>query len=250
MADFREIALPGAVALLEEANLPGELAQALAGASVSVEVLPEEPPATRRVERDDFPLLMDPDGNYWNDYQPVRILFTDPHGNVWHLPRRWLEGIQQESDVRSEASGAGAQAIPLTEKLHLPSYWDLVEINIPKAEAVRAAGKETTVQVHVGPTEPAKLFWRDSTGKTWRLPHDWRRRRIMLPGYAQLLSEDIPAEVAEKYAHKIVSVNYHPGSLCCLPEHYRFRDEEANRWPVQIRDCVFLGYGDARAYQG
>jgi len=46
----------------------------------------------------------------------------------------------------------------------------------------------------------------------------------------------------------VVSVNYHPGSLCCLPEHYRFRDEERNKWRVKIRDCFLIGYGDAEEH--
>jgi len=70
-----------------------------------------------------------------------------------------------------------------------------------------------------------------------------------LPAYNELVSQGIPEEVAEAFAHKAVSVNYHPGSLCCLPEQYRFRDLGGNRWPVYIRDCLSLGYGDAEEYR-
>jgi hypothetical protein len=44
-------------------------------------------------------------------------------------------------------------------------------------------------------------------------------------------------------------VNCHPGSRCCLPEQYRFRDDEGSRLPVLIRDCVLLGYGDAAEHR-
>ena len=64
-----------------------------------------------------------------------------------------------------------------------------------------------------------------------------------------LVAEGVPTEVAESHAGKVVSVDYHPGSLCCMPEHFRFRDEEQNRWPVKIQDCVLLGYGNVKIGQ-
>jgi protein-tyrosine phosphatase len=45
---------------------------------------------TRRVEHDDTPLLIDPEGDCWNDYPPVRVLYADGQGRVWRFPRRWL----------------------------------------------------------------------------------------------------------------------------------------------------------------
>ena len=71
--------------------------------------------------------------------------------------------------------------------------------------------------------------------------------RVKLPKADVLVSQGMPDDVAKEYAGKIVSVNYHPGSLCCLPRHYRFRDAAGNRWPVRIRDCVLVGLGDAVA---
>ena len=76
----QQLRLPDEAFRLEEANLPAELALSLAGRMLMVEVLPEEPPASRQVEPDDFPLLIDPDGNYWNDYRPVRVLYRDSKG--------------------------------------------------------------------------------------------------------------------------------------------------------------------------
>jgi hypothetical protein len=70
-----------------------------------------------------------------------------------------------------------------------------------------------------------------------------------LPSYEVLVAQEVPEDVAERFAGKVVSVNYHPGSLCCLPDCYRFRDEEKNRWPVFIRDCLVMGFGDAQEYR-
>ena len=64
-----------------------------------------------------------------------------------------------------------------------------------------------------------------------------------MPKYDVLVSQRIPLEVAEKFAETIVSVNYHPGSLCCRRDCYRFRDSHGNRWPVRIFDCSVVGYG-------
>ena len=51
--------------------------------------------------------------------------------------------------------------------------------------------------------------------------------------------------VARGYAGEEVSVNYHPGSRCWLPDAYRFRDCFDRRWAVNMSDCVLLGYGAA-----
>ena len=97
-----------------------------------------------------------------------------------------------------------------------------------------------------------KVLWRDASGKAWRIPHDWRRRRIRLPAYDVLLENDVPPDVAEEFAGKAVSVNYPPGSLCCLPDGYRFRDGHGGRWPIRAIDCLLLGYGarDERLARG
>ena len=211
-------------------------------------VHPEEAPETRHVEPDDVPLWIDPQGKYWNDYRPVRVFFDDPEGNTWRLPRRWLAGLPSPSETLQEITHSTGE-IPFTEKLHLPTDWDLWEINIPWEIAYRAGGEESIVQVQLSSKEPDKVLWGDSAGQLWRIPHDWRRHIIQLPVADALVAEGVPTEVAESHAGKVVSVNYHPGSLCCMPEHFRFRDEEENRWPVRIQDCVLLGYGDAKIVQ-
>jgi hypothetical protein len=88
------------------------------------------------------------------------------------------------------------------------------------------------------------VFWRDSSGRRWHIPHDWRRRRVKLPGYEALLENDVTPDVAEEFAGKVVSVNCQPGSLFCLPDGYRFRDRHGGKWPVRAAKCVLIGYGD------
>ena len=230
---------------LEEANLPPTLARSLAGRALTVQVLPEEQPGTRPLDPDapEPTGWIDPEGNLWNDYHPMQVLFADPdEGKVWHFPRRWLG--PPVSEFALDSSYSVSQEIIWTEKLHMPSTWDMWEINIEMSEAFEASGEVATIEVCASPHEPVKVLWRDTSGTLWRIPHDWRRRRIRLPGYDVLVSQDIPAEVAQEYAGNVVSVNYHPGSVCCLPDGYRFRDGEGQRWEVKMRDCVLLGYGD------
>ena len=74
MASTLQLALPNDRFRLEEINMPEDLASALAGQRVDVEVLPEEPPATRRIDLDDLPaglpILIDPEGAACNDCWP------------------------------------------------------------------------------------------------------------------------------------------------------------------------------------
>jgi hypothetical protein len=233
--------------LLEQVNLPGSLIDRIAGQYISVEMHPEEAPATRRVEPDDCPLLVDLEGNYWNDYRPVRVLYTDGHGQVWRFPRRWLPMFQPITEPFMKSIETVWQEAAFNETVNLPTEWDLWEINIPWSECHTGAGKAVQVEIKLRPGESAIVSWRDPAGKLWRVPPDWRRRLIKLSKYDVLTSQKIPAEVAEKVADTIVTVNYHPGSLCCLRDCYRFRDSLGNRWPVRIFDCSVVGYGEVSA---
>lgn len=134
--------------------------------------------------------------------------------------------------------------IAWTEELHLPSWWDLWDINITPGEAWKVGGRPNLIEVCAAPERRIQVFWRDSSGRRWHIPHDWRRRRVKLPGYEALLENDVTPDVAEEFAGKVVSVNYHPGSLCCLPDGYRFRDGHGGKWPVRAAECVLIGYGD------
>src|SRR5437879_1604536 len=85
--------------------------------------------------------------------------------------------------------------------------------------------KPAVVEVRLRPHAPVQVFWRDGAGGRWRIPHVWRCRRIRLPTRHVLVGQGIPSDVATSRACRVVSTYYHPGSLCCWPEHYHFRDE-------------------------
>lgn len=54
----------------------------------------------------------------------------------------------------------------------------------------------------------------------------------------------MPDYTAQEFGEKIVAVNYHLGSLCCLRDGYRVRDGQGGRWPVRAGDCLVVGFGD------
>jgi hypothetical protein len=246
VTETRQLSLPRDVFRLEERNLPASLARDLAGRTIEVEVLPEEAALARPVGPDDYPLLIDAHGNYWNDWRPLRVLLTDSEGREWRLPRGWLSESTFCTEAPLEAYCPVSQETAFTETMNLPFKWDLWEVNIPWDEvAIAYRARPATVEVRLSPGEPVTISWRDPNGTIWRIPHDWRKRRVKLPEFSALVSQGIPEDVAGEYAGRIVSVNYHPGTLCCLPEQYRFRDTEGRRWPVQIRNCALVGFGDA-----
>ena len=245
MASTLQLALPNDRFRLEEINMPEDLASALAGQRVEVEVLPEEPPATRRIDLDDpppgLPILIDPEGAAWNDYWPIRVLYTDAGGRAWRLPRHWLsDGV---SPVVEASRYEVTQELSWSEILHPPTWWDLCDINIPERAYSEVRGG-TWIEVSIAPGEVARVSWKDGSGSMWRIPHDWRRRRIRLPDRDGLLRNGLPQDIADEFGGRIVAVNYHPGSLCCLRDGYRVRDVRGGRWPVRAADCVVVGFGD------
>lgn len=241
------LTLPAEAFLLEEANLPPDLVCSLAGRSVAVEVLDEQPACQiapqSLASMGEGEFWVHPDGTYWRLYVPARILLADHAGRTWRLPRRWLAYAVSGWPAPDSALPICAGKT-IAERLNLPSFWDLVEINIPEQEADRMAGRETTAEVCFIPNEVARVCCRGPSGRVWRLPHDWRRRRIRLPDFHCLLAQEVPSDIAHRFAGRVVSVNYHPGSLCCHPTRYRFRDDEGGKWPVNITDCPLIGYGD------
>jgi len=95
----RQFTLPNEKFRLEEINMPEELAASLAGRTVAVKVLPEVPARTLRIDLDNpqaagVSVLVDDDGTAWNDDWPARVLYTDPEGQEWRLPRH---GFQTEA---------------------------------------------------------------------------------------------------------------------------------------------------------
>jgi hypothetical protein len=241
----RQINLPSERFRLEEINLPEELATSLAGREVSVEILPEEPPLTRRLDLNDLPdglpILIDEEGVAWNAYSPPRVLYTDAGGRAWRLPRHWLSG--GASPVIETSRYEVTNELCWHEIWCPPTWWDLCDINIP-GSAAAAVGEGIWIEVTVAPGEIPTVCWKDSSGKVWRIPHDWRRRRIKLPDCEGLLRNNLPQDIAEEFGGRIVAVNYHPGSLCCLSNGYRVRDGRGERWPVKAADCVVVGFGD------
>jgi hypothetical protein len=187
-------------------------------------------------------MLIDEDGVAWNDLWPARVLFMDPDGRVWRLPRHLLSGgvlpVIEASryEVTHEASWL--------EILHPPTWWDLCDINISDKAASEGTRGIAKIEASVAPGEIARASWKDPSGKAWRIPHDWRRRRIRLPDCEGLLRNNLPQDIAQEFGGRIVAVNFHPGSLCCLRDGYRVRDGRGGRWPVRAADCVVVGFGD------
>ena len=240
-----QLRLPDSHTLLEELNLPPEVIHAVRSAIVPVQVFPEEAALSRQVDPqgldpNDSPFLIAPDGNCWIDYRPIRVQYTDPQQRIWRFPRHWLNGVPEAPCNTLPVT----QDIVFSDMMNLPTEFDLADINITSQAAISGARYVVYVEVRVSPDGPVKVLWRDREGTVWRIPHDWRRRRVMLPDKDALLSQNIPEDVAAACAGRIVSVNYHPGSLCCLPEHFRFRDGNGGKWPVRIADCTVIGFGD------
>ena len=241
-----ELTLPSDCFRLEEINLPEDLAAALAGKAIPVDVLPEVPPMALRLDLDDppvgLPIVIDEDGVAWNDHWSIRVLFTDPDGRVWRLPRHWLSG--GVSPVIAASRYQVTHESSWLERWCPPTWWDLWDINIKDAPTAEGEQGAADIQVSVAPGEIPKAFWRSPSGKVWRVPHDWRRRRIKLPACEGLLENNLPQDIAEEFGGRIVAVNYHPGSLCCLSDGYRVRDGRGGKWSVRAADCAVVGFGD------
>ena len=246
MTSTCKIILPSERFRLEEINFPEELAAALAGQAVDAEVLPEAPAGTLRLDLNDLPdalpFLVGDDGIVWNGYWPERVLYTDASGRMWRLPRHWLSG--GVSPVIAASCYNVTHESSWLESWCPPTWWDLLDINIQDVPAADEERGAACIEVSVAPGEIPKVFWRGPSGKSWRIPHDWRRRRIRLPDCEGLLRNGLPLDVAEEFGGRIVAVNYHPGSLCCLSDGYRVRDGKGGKWPVKAADCVLVGFGD------
>ncbi|MGD0128157.1 MAG: hypothetical protein ABSF46_22570 [Terriglobia bacterium] len=149
--------------------MPDELASALTGQAVDVEVHPEVPAGTRLLDLNDLPdglpFLVGDDGIGWNGYWPACVFYTDASGRTWRLPRHWLtEGVSPVIDAgRYEVT----QESSWLESWCPPTWWDLRDVNIrdmPAAEGERGAGD---IEVSVAPGEIPKAFWRGPSGRAW-----------------------------------------------------------------------------------
>jgi hypothetical protein len=102
-----------------------------------------------------------------------------------------------------------------TRQFTLPDErFRLEEINMPEELAAALLGQ--SVAVEVLPEVPSR---------TLRIDLDNPRS----------------PDMAEEFADRIVAVNYHPGSLCCLPDGHRVQDGQGGKWPVRADDCVVVG---------
>jgi hypothetical protein len=241
----QRLVLPSDKFRLEEINMPEKMAASLAGQTVVVEVLPEEQRATICLDHDrppdGLPILIDECGIAWNAHWPARVLYTDASGRAWRLPRHWLTG--GVSPVVEASRYEARNEERWVESWYPPTWWDMSDINIPD-EAALESGDIAEIEVSLAPGEVASAFWKDTSGKKWRIPHDWRRRRIKLPDGEGLRRNLFPRYLIKEFGGRIVAVNYHPGSLCCLHDGYRVRDEGGGKWPVRAADCVVVGFGD------
>ena len=242
------------VAQLEEANFRQTRLgkRRLSTNEVTVELVWERSRSPlRAAEPWDEELLIDPAGKYWSGYSPLQVFFKEESGKIWRFPRRWVPGrfewLHQSVPIPDSRYHVATDQT-LMESIHLPTYWDLLEINIPCELASAGPWGPRRVAVRISPCNSVRVTWSAQPGAQYMIPHTWRRRRVQLPNWEKLTEEGVPRDVATQYSGRVVSVNYHPGSLCCLPEHYRFRDEERNKWRVKIRDCFLIGYGDAEEH--
>jgi hypothetical protein len=240
------IILPSEKFRLEEINMPEELASALAGQAVDAEVLPEVPAGILRLDLeglpDGLPCLIGDDGIAWNGYWPARVFCKDATGRTWRLPRHWLtEGVSPVIEASRYKVTHGSTWL---ESWYPPTWWDLWGVNIEDAPAEDGQWGAAAIDVSVAPGEVPKVLWKGPSGKAWRIPNDWRRRRIRLPDCGGLLWNGLPLDIAEEFGRRIVTVNYHPGSLCCLGSGFRVRDGRGGKWPVRATDCVVVGFGD------
>ncbi|HET6145507.1 MAG TPA: hypothetical protein VFE02_18540 [Candidatus Acidoferrales bacterium] len=225
---------------LEEINLPTELATSLIGQTIPVDIVPEEQASTR-VESDADPKLMAPDGAHWNRHIPMQVSFRDSRGKVWRIPRHWIAG---DTPVESHIFYDVSREHVFFESLVFPTSYDLAEINMPPTVCtMRARQTHDEFEVRISPDYPVRVYWSGYDCR-WRIPHIWRRRRIRLPQTEILAAQNVPPEVSAEFGGQIVTVNYHPGTMCCLPTQYRFRDGHGGKWPVRIEDCIIVGYGD------
>ena len=172
---------------------------------------------------------------------PVWVLYTDAGGRAWRLPRHWLSG--GVSPVIEASRYEATHEARWVESWYPPTSWDMCDINIPD-EAALESGDIAEIEVSLAPGEVARAYWKDKSGKAWRIPHDRRRRRIKLPGCDGLLRNLFPRYLVKEFGGRVVTVNYHPGSLCCLHDGYRVRDEGGGKWSVRKADCVVVGFGD------
>jgi hypothetical protein len=105
-------------------------------------------------------VLIDRQGNRWNDYRPMRVFNTDAQGRTWRLPRHWLTGAVHSNAPQPDSRYPVTREHVFPETLHLTSRWDLLEINIPSEQAEEFSGKPVKIEVRLSPDTPLQCFGR------------------------------------------------------------------------------------------
>ena len=219
MKELQYLAIPSTKFPLAEANLPPALVESLANTFLEVHLIP----GTRD--------------------RAKRAVF-EAGGRTWFLPRRYLEPVSMEPPL--DQIHRVTREVIFPEDLMLPTEQDLLEQNIPGEAASPLALTRVTALVRLAPDTPAVVTVQDPSGNVWRIPHEWRRRNILLPSLEILIAEEIPKAVAERLSGQVLPANFHPGSACCLSSYYRVFDEETGvKWHVPITACEVVGLGSA-----
>jgi hypothetical protein len=219
MRQLQYLVIPGTKYPLAEINLPQALVESLENEFLEVHLLPG------------------------NQHRSKRAIF-EAGGRTWFLPRRYLEPVSLEPPLDQIYSVTREVIFP--EDLLLPTDQDLLEQNFSEEAASRLALTRVTALVRLAPDSPAVLTVQDPGGNLWRIPHEWRRRRVLLPSSEILIAEEIPKSIAERLGGRVLPANFHPGSACCLSSYYRVFDEETGvKWHVPITACKVVGLGNA-----
>ena len=187
-------------------------------------------------------VYIDGHGRAWNDHRAERVLYRDSGDRIWRLPRHWLsDGV---SPVIEASRCAITQESSWLESWCSPTWWDLWDINIQERPTANSDQGAAGIEVSVAPGEIPKAFWNGPSGKAWRIPHDWRRRRIKLPDCAGLLRNGFRhGRAGSSAAESSPSTTIRAPSAACTTDTV-VDDEWGAKWPVRAADCVVVGFGD------
>ena len=190
-----------------------------------------------------YEYLIDPEGKCWSEHYPLQVFFRDDcerFGDCHDTgSAALLIGYSRRLHNRIQTIGSQANTF-----WRSPSTCLLFGICLKSTSLANWPWQQQGSQQKsksVESRKPCSGHVECSHGDPVCHSAYLARRRVQLPERGRLTEGGVPDETAAIYAGRVVSVNYHPGSLCCLLEQYRFRDEQGNRWPVKIQDCFLVG---------
>lgn len=82
---------------------------------------------------------------------------------------------------------------------------------------------------------PVPALSTDADGRKWKIPRDWRHRRIKLPGRKGLLRDGLPPDMAEEFAKKVVKVKCPSGLVC--PRRFEGVRQSISNQEVECADA-------------